>query len=136
MKIDEIENEIMRPLSDEDIKRLGIKAILKSEFNGSLPRVILYENTPRNGHWSLLHRTIDKNGNKVIEFFDSYGYLPDEVIKVMGIPDDNQIVKYLLKNEGKKVLSILKPEKNIRRMKKVSKKSGLNFDEIVTILTS
>jgi hypothetical protein len=43
----------------------------------SRPFIILYETTPSNGHWVLVHDTIDGKDKPCIEFFDSYGSAPD-----------------------------------------------------------
>jgi hypothetical protein len=70
------------PLSDSDISRFIPNIVKYSELKdinprkllNELPVVILYETGPNYGHWTLLHRL--KNGN--VEFFDSYGFKPDE----------------------------------------------------------
>ena len=72
------------PLSDDDIKKFIPNVIVYSELKdfspktlfSSLPIIILYETSPNNGHWTLLHETVEG-----IEFFDSYGGLPDEELK-------------------------------------------------------
>lgn len=150
---------IARPLSDADISA-ELPAMLKREFTGDLPAVILYEKTPFNGHWAMLHKTVNKSGKPVIEFFDSYGMLPDQAIELMNLQDQPDIVKYLY-DSGEKIEYNQYPFQKIgsgintcgrhcmvrhryknmsideyhRRMKKVAKKTDLDFDQIVSILT-
>jgi hypothetical protein len=88
---------ISTPMSDTDIAPY-LPAVLLREFDGKLPAIILYEWEPYVGHWSMLLNTIDDNGQSVIEFFDSYGYKPDEVLKVVNKKYNPNVVKWLLKN--------------------------------------
>lgn len=151
---------IKKPLSDADISPT-LPAILKREFTGKLPAVILYEATPYNGHWAMLHKTINDKGKPVIEFFDSYGMKPDEAIKVMNLKDQPDIARFLL-DSGKNIVYNEFPFQKVgegintcgrhclvryklrkysieeyhRRMKKLAKNTGFDYDEIVSILTS
>lgn len=165
MKIEDLSREIARPLSDAEIINWDIPAMLKSEFDGQLPAVILYEATPRNGHWSLIHKVKNKKGKPTIEFFDSYGMKPDQAIKIMQIDDTPDIILFLMQSiiNGKAKASfndfpfqvrggdintcgrhcIVRYmfrhntlEEYTRKMKNASKKTGLDYDEIVTYLTS
>jgi hypothetical protein len=90
-------------LSDSDIGKY-IKNIVQYEnlhrlnaeqLVNMLPLVILYQpnkNDPDMGHWTLLHRVPGS-----IEFFDSYGFRPDEEFKVIGYQQPHYIAKMLLK---------------------------------------
>jgi hypothetical protein len=42
------------------------------------PFALLYEQRPRNGHWILVHDTIDNTGGSCTEVFDSFGTFPDK----------------------------------------------------------
>ena len=69
-------------LSDSDIKRLApnLSVILYDQLNHQdihIPVVILYQTSDNYGHWVLLHDTVDNQGTKIVEFFDSYSGLPD-----------------------------------------------------------
>lgn len=146
-----------KPLSDQEIRKYGLPALLKSEFKGDLPVIILYEQTPRNGHWSLLHETVDNDGNSVVEFFDSYGMKPDDAIDVLRIIEDKTIVKFLLQNDknieySPYQLQELKPgistcgrhcilrylmhhipiDEYVDRLDAIAKKTGYNYDLIVS----
>ena len=81
-----MEQAIAEPLGDDDIRRfLPSSTILKySELAnyGSLDKllthpkdycIILYEDSPNQGHWTCLSRPDEKT----VEFFDSYGGYPD-----------------------------------------------------------
>lgn len=78
--------EVERPLSDTDLKRAfnyQVNLILYNELqnyrsiNDLLDpfgrAIILYEWADNQGHWTGLHRTVEG-----IEFFDPYGYVPDD----------------------------------------------------------
>lgn len=71
---DEIEN-----MTEEDLLR-------------KLPLVVLYLNAKDSGHWVLVHRV---GPNKLIEFFDPYGYKIDTEFTY--IPSEFQTPKYLAK---------------------------------------
>jgi hypothetical protein len=78
---------MFKALSDEDISKFisnivkydELKEINASKLLANLPVVILYETGPNFGHWTLLHRL--DNGN--VEFFDSYGFKPDDEFYVI-----------------------------------------------------
>ena len=55
--------------------------------------VILYANKPKRGHWICLIRYI-KNNVPTLEFFDSYGFFPDDEKKI--------ISKEFLRNSNQK----------------------------------
>ena len=55
--------------------------------------VILYENKPKRGHWICIIRYI-KNNVPTLEFFDSYGFFPDD--------EKNLISKEFLRNSNQK----------------------------------
>ncbi len=42
-----------------------------------LPLFLLYETSPKSGHWVVILDTINGRGLPVIEHFDSYGLMPD-----------------------------------------------------------
>ena len=161
----QLQREIARALSDAEVGR-EVPAMLKREFvenDARLPAVILYEKTPNNGHWAMLHNSVNEDGEPVIEFFDSYGMKPDQANKVMRLDDRPEILKYLLRHhdDGKLIVYNHFPFQKIgegintcgrhcmvrhryadmsieeyhRRLKRAAKKTGLDFDEIVTILT-
>ena len=44
--------------------------------------VILYENKPKSGHWICIIRYL-KNNRPTLEFFDSYGFFPDDEKKLI-----------------------------------------------------
>jgi len=149
---------ISTPMSDTDIAPY-LPAVLLREFDGKLPAIILYEWEPYVGHWSMLLNTIDDNGQSVIEFFDSYGYKPDEVLKVVNKKYNPNVVKWLLKNANSVAYNSNKfqgaggqiqtcgrhcvnrflhrnwsAEEYFRRMKALKNKTGLSYDEIVCYL--
>jgi hypothetical protein len=68
--------KMQNSLSDADIKKYIPNVIIYDELNNlkkiSLPLVILYRTADNFGHWVLLHRTPEG-----VEFFDSYGEIPD-----------------------------------------------------------
>jgi hypothetical protein len=56
--------------------------------------ILLYESKPRYGHWVALIKTNDK----AIEFFNSYGGLPDACLKLIDLDfrkETNQLLPYL-----------------------------------------
>jgi len=153
-----IKKLISTPMSDSDIAPY-LPAMLLREFEGKLPAIILYEWEPYVGHWSLLFETVDDNGVPVIEFFDSYGFKPDEVLKAVNKKYNPKVVQWLLNNansvaynankfqaDGGQVQTCgrhcvnrylfgdLSAEEYYRRMKKVKDKTGLSYDEIVCYL--
>ena len=67
----QMSNHIKNVLTYEDFVKLTFDNILKS-----LPLIILYESAPGYGHWTLLHKI--PSG---LEFFDSYGFKPDQEFK-------------------------------------------------------
>src|SRR5271166_4383669 len=80
-----------RSLSDSDIHPY-IPNILTYEELGKvnaewifshLPVCILYLAKKNYGHWTLLHKTVDENGNEIIEFFDPYGIIIDGQFKYL-----------------------------------------------------
>jgi len=89
-----IHNELVtRPMSDDDLRSAyysyvpssrtnSLNIYLRADLKGlkklpTRPFIVLYETTPSNGHWVLIHDTIDSKGKVSIEFFDSYGSAPD-----------------------------------------------------------
>ena len=54
--------------------------------------IILFENRSNIGHWICLIKRKNKNGDIIIEYFDSYGMKPDEGIK--------NLDKYFRKKNG------------------------------------
>lgn len=155
-----------RSLSDDDIKQLDprLNVLVYSDFKtmspfdiiNKMPLVILYQRTEDTGHWVLLHKV-----GKDIEFFDSYGFKPDEEFRFLP-QQPHYIAKllYTLHSMGvnvhynQHVLQEDKPQINtcgrhvvVRHLHggdiddykqfldKMRDKVGLNYDEIVTILT-
>lgn len=60
--------------------------------------VILYQSGPKFGHWVLLMNRQCKDGQKVLEFFDSYGIILDDELKQLHYVDGAQMsnkFKYL-----------------------------------------
>lgn len=83
---------ILLPMSDTDVletydllRTIGSKKLTlypRTYFNDAKrlpprPFIVLYELTPNVGHWILVHDTSDENGESCIEFFDSYGLIPE-----------------------------------------------------------
>ena len=153
-----IERKITEPLSDADIGRY-LPAELLRDWNGKLPCVVLYEKTPLNGHWSLILRTKNNNGLPCIEFFDSYGMLPDECLKVMNKEYQPKLVKWLLKNGGNISYNPVQYQKQDpiiatcgrhcvmrwmarhlnqkeykKRIDKLTNLTGLDYDELSTVI--
>ena len=103
-----IEDEIQRPLSGEEMKQtaknmnLNIKIILYNDlykyktldelFNACKNIVILYRCADRMGHWVALFKSGD-----YIEFFEPYGTPPDALNKeidkrrLKGLPEANTV---------------------------------------------
>ena len=153
-----IKKLIRTPMSDSDIAPY-LPAMLLREFDGKLPAIILYEFEPYSGHWSLLFNTTDENGHPTVEFFDSYGLLPDQVMKIVKKTHNPQVVSWLLKNAKNVAYNNHKyqadggaiqtcgrhcvnryihrrysADEYHRRMKKVRDATGLTYDEIVSYL--
>jgi hypothetical protein len=153
-----IQKLISTPMSDSDIAPY-LPAMLLREFTGKLPAIILYEFEPYSGHWSLLFNTIDEQGQKTCEFFDSYGLMPDQVLKVVHKEYNPHVVKWLLKNakniayndhkyqaSGGDVQTCgrhcvnrynyrhFSSDQYYSKMKNAKKVTGLSYDEIVCLL--
>jgi len=47
------------------------------------PFALLYEQRPRNGHWILVHDTVDDRGSACTEVFDSFGTFPDKTLDLI-----------------------------------------------------
>jgi len=47
------------------------------------PFALLYEQRPRNGHWILVHDTVDDRGTPCTEVFDSFGTFPDKTLDMI-----------------------------------------------------
>jgi hypothetical protein len=81
-----ITNEQLEKLFGKDVKVTSYKDLDKIK---SLPElfkkikalIILYEYKNAYGHWVLVIKTVNKKGEKVIEFFDPYGVMPDRQLK-------------------------------------------------------
>lgn len=99
-------------LTDDDIKRLlkgktrivtydelkqvrHIEDILEPYGNV----IILYQETENAGHWAVV---VDRG--KMFEFFDSYGYYPDEVLPHMPHSGSKPVLRKLLEKTGKTVI--------------------------------
>jgi len=148
------------PMSDSDIKKY-VPAMRYNNFNGKLPSIILYapDEMPNMGHWCMLHNTVDNDGNKVIEFFDSYGMKPDKALKILQNNYNPKIVKWLLntcknitysadklQGSGNNIMTCgrhcivremfkkYSAENYAKSLKKVSKELGVTPDEIVSII--
>jgi hypothetical protein len=93
--MDKIEKIINTPMSDNDIKKY-MPVMRYNDFDGRLPAIILYEEIPGYGHWAMIHESIDTDGNKCYEFFDSYGMWPDKALKIIGSGNSPKIVKWLM----------------------------------------
>jgi len=94
-KIDKVINNILKiykgvSLSDLDVLKLvknRAKVLLYKDLKkyNTLDEALgpheaiflLYETKPQYGHWTLLFKRKDRNGEDVISFFDSYGEFPD-----------------------------------------------------------
>lgn len=93
----EIKQEIMKPLSDDDIRSFlgkdftilkysklkkfkNIDQILPTNYSTA---IILYEHRPNEGHWCAISKYPDKkNKNKsIIELFDPYGNRDRDIVK-------------------------------------------------------
>ena len=81
----EMKRHIPNLVSYDEIEHMNEKELLRR-----LPLVVLYLNAKDTGHWTLVHKVPGS-----IEFFDSYGYKPDQEFKF--IPDEFQTPKYLAK---------------------------------------
>ena len=93
-----------KSLSDLDIKAQGINNIILYEdlyrvspqqLLSMLPVAILYQphtKDPNMGHWTLLHKVPGS-----VEFFDSYGFKPDQEFEVMERQQPHYIAKMLLR---------------------------------------
>jgi len=100
---------ISKPLTGEDMKKYIPNVMLYTDLlkmsdeniYKSLPIIILYETKPNYGHWTLLHKI--PNG---IEFFDSYGFRPDEQYKMIS-------KKYQLPHKLKEFLIKMHDKMNI-----------------------
>lgn len=87
-----------KSLTDVEMKRYipnlvsydEIEHMTEEELLRRLPLVVLYLNAKDSGHWTLVHRVPGS-----IEFFDSYGYKPDQEFSY--IPSEFQTPKYLAK---------------------------------------
>ncbi len=89
-----------KSLSDADLKRLNpsLNVILYSELKNmtpldvlsKLPLAILYQSTETTGHWTLLLQHYDG-----IEFFDPYGYKPDQEFSFLKYKQPHYIAKLL-----------------------------------------
>lgn len=91
---------VEEPMDDREIKAaLGpnVKILRYKELNNYktmkqlLPKandavMILYENAPRDGHWCCLTR-----GGGKIQFFDSYGEMPDRQLKYTAYSRENVV---------------------------------------------
>jgi len=91
-----------KPLSDVDIKKLfgfDIPIVLRKSYiiSDKKPLLILYEQEPNIGHWTILFDTIDIYGNQLTELFDSYGLLPDDQLSYTFY---KEIKKNILLNEN------------------------------------
>ena len=153
-----IKRLISTPMSDKDIEPY-LPAVLLREFDGNLPAIILYEFEPYSGHWSLLLNTVDEEGLPAIEFFDSYGMLPDQVMKVVKKTHNPKVVRWLLKNAknvaynnhryqgaggaiqtcgrhcvNRYLMKHLSSDEYYKKMKQLKDDTGLNYDELVCIL--
>jgi hypothetical protein len=81
----EMRRYIPNLVSYDEIENMNEQDLLRK-----LPLVVLYLNAKDTGHWTLVHKVPGS-----IEFFDSYGYKPDQEFKF--IPDEFQTPKYLAK---------------------------------------
>ncbi len=87
-----------KSFSDKEIQRYIPNVVSYDELAGMneqtflsrLPMVILYLTSQDHGHWTLIHRV--PGG---IEFFDSYGYKPDQEFKF--IDKNMQFPKFVAK---------------------------------------
>lgn len=114
----DIYDQINRPLSDTQIYNYlkgNVNIIIYHNlcnyksvnqlFSKSNNVIILYETSPRVGHWIAII-----NNDNHVEFFDSYGYKPDyekEMIKNDFLETSGQINNYvihLLRGTNKKVI--------------------------------
>lgn len=111
-------NAIHMPLSDKNIinllnndcfillyKDLNKYNNIDDLFNKSNNIIILYQTTCNYGHWVALI-----NHNKYIEFFDSYGFFPEDPKQFMTKKwlvrsgQDNNYILYLLSTSNKKCI--------------------------------
>lgn len=87
-------------LSDADIRNQApdlnilryneLQNITPHELLSKIPLVILYQKTNDTGHWVLLDRTPEG-----IEFFDPYGFKPDEEFNFLSYKQPHYIAKLL-----------------------------------------
>lgn len=90
-----MEKLISTPMSDVDIRKY-IPVEKYSDFTGQLPIIILYEASPNYGHWCMLHITKAEDKTPALEFFDSYGMMPDDALKVLGKKYEPNLIKWLI----------------------------------------
>lgn len=96
--MDKIDKIISTPMSNQEIEKY-MPVMRYNDFDGKLPAIILYEESPGYGHWAMVHESVDEDGNECYEFFDSYGMKPDRAQKIMGKKYFPKIVRWLLDSE-------------------------------------
>jgi hypothetical protein len=77
-------NNINYAMSDDELKQISGLPItvfpdIKTKNGIPVDQILLYETDQNNGHWVLI-----MNKGDYIEYFDSYGALPDAVLKFNG----------------------------------------------------
>ena len=53
--------------------------------------IILYLTAPHYGHWVCVFYRKNRKGQKIIEFFDSYGYQPDQEKQWLDVDTENEL---------------------------------------------
>lgn len=97
-----------KAFSDVDMRAAGLNVVLYSELGDmktadvmrAMPMALLYENGDGMGHWVLFHRTCEG-----VEFFDSYGEVPDGELKYLKQERPGELVRILrdMAGEGEKI---------------------------------
>ncbi len=153
---------MQKSLSDADIKRFIPNVIVYSDLEDMtvkelvdmMPVVILYQSSLNRGHWTLLHETPEG-----VEFFDSYGSMPDEEFKYIHAQQPhylarllNELSNYVEIHFNSDQLQELAPGVNdcgrwvilrylmggyniddfVYGVKKLSRDLGISLDELVT----
>lgn len=160
--MEKIDKTIRTPMSNLDINKYMKSMTYDQFFNGNkdIPCIILYEMMPGIGHWAMLHHIKDKNGKKCIEFFDSYGMTPDKALKIFNNKKYNpKVVKYLMNQDQqieyspysfqgsnedimtcgrhcivRNIFKNYNSKQYYDAMFKTSEDTGLNYDQIVSII--
>lgn len=98
-------DDLERICYPQPISIVAYSDLQKMDTLPTLPMMLLYEMAKNTGHWCVVFNSVDEDGRPCIEFFDSYGLMPDKELnwikkggfKKSSGQDKTQLLRLLLR---------------------------------------